>query len=171
MRRFAAIALIAFAAQGAAAQVIRPSQPAGVMQWVGATKIDITYHRPVARGRTLFGKLVPFDSIWSPSADTAAMFTTSTRITVNGEPLAAGTYSIFTIPGRTDWTVIFTKDHPVHHMFYKPGHDALRVHATPRTGDHLETLAIVFPMVDADSAEMVIHWGQTIVPLRIKSAR
>ena len=155
----------------AAAQVIRPSQPAGVMQWVGATKIDITYHRPVARGRTLFGKLVPFDSIWSPSADTAAMFTTSTRITVNGEALPAGTYSIFTIPGRTDWTVIFTKDHPVHHMFYKPGHDALRVHATPRTGDHLETLAILFPMVDADSAEMTIHWGQTIVPLRIKSAR
>ena len=87
------------------AQVIRPSQPAEVMQWVGATRINIAYHRPVARGRVLFGKLVPFDSVWSPSADTAATFTTSTRITVNGAPLAAGTYSIFAIPGQSDWTV------------------------------------------------------------------
>lgn len=171
MRRLVAVSLLAAAAHGAAAQVIRPSQPAEVMQWVGATKINIAYHRPVARGRTLFGKLVPFDSIWSPSADTAAMFTTSTRITVNGEPLAAGTYSIFTIPGRTDWTVIFTKDHPVHHMFYKPGHDALRVSTQSHKGSYMETLLFAFPMVDADSAVFDLHWGDTIVPLRIKSAR
>lgn len=155
----------------ASAQVIRPSQAGAVMQWVGATKIDITYHRPVARGRELFGKLVPFGKVWSPSADSAAVFTISTPITVNGSALPAGAYTIWTIPGAAEWTLIFSKVHPVHHMFYPEGKDALRVKSIPRAGDFLETLGIYFPMVDADSAEMVIHWGKTVVPLRIKSVR
>jgi hypothetical protein len=154
-----------------AAQVIRPSQAAETMQWVGAAKIDITYHRPVARGRELFGKLVPYGKVWSPSADSAAVFTTSAPLRVNGSPLAAGAYTIWTIPGEKEWTVIFSSVHPVHHMFYPEGKDALRVKAVPRTADHFETLAIHFPMVDADSAEMVIHWGRTAVPLRLHSGR
>ena len=64
---------------------------------------------------------------------------------------------------------MFSTEHPVPHLFYPEGKDALRVKAMPRTGDHFETLAIYFPMVDADSAEMVIHWGKTVVPLRIRS--
>jgi hypothetical protein len=161
---------LALCAPLALAQVIRPSQTAAVMQWVGATKIDVAYHRPVARGRELFGKLVPYGRVWSPSADTAAVFTTSTPITVNGSPLPAGAYSIFTIPGESEWTVIFSSVHPVHHMFYPQGSDVLRVTTTARSGDQLETLGIYFPMVNADSAEMVIHWGKTVVPLRIRSA-
>jgi hypothetical protein len=141
------------------------------MQWVGAAKIDISYHRPVARGRELFGALVPYGKVWSPSADSAAVFKTSKSLTVNGSALAAGSYSIWTIPGASEWTIIFSSIDVVHHMFYPEGKDAMRVTAVPRTGDHLETLAIYFPMVNADSAEMVVHWGKTVVPLRIKSGR
>ncbi len=171
MRRLLAAGLIALCARGASAQVIRPSEAGGVMQWVGATKIDITYHRPVARGRELFGKLVPFDKVWSPSADSAAVFTISTPVTVNGAALPAGTYTIWAIPGSAQWTLIFSTVHPVHHMFYPEGKDALRVRSVPRAGDFLETLGIYFPLVDADSAEMVIHWGRTVVPLKIRSSR
>jgi hypothetical protein len=153
------------------AQVIRPSQPASVMQWVANTKIDIVYHRPVARGRELFGRLVPYGKVWSPSADTAATFTISTPITVNGSALAAGSYSLWTIPGAAEWTLIFSSVPVVHHIFYPEGKDVLRVKTVPRQGDRLETLGIYFPMVDADSAEMVIHWGTTVVPVRIKSKR
>lgn len=150
-------------------QVIRPSQAAELIQWVGAAKIDITYHRPVARGRELFGKLVPFGKIWSPSADSAAVLTTSKPLTVNGTALPAGAYSIWAIPGESEWTVIFSSVHPVHHMFYPRGKDVLRVKTVPRSGDHFETLAILFPVVDADSAELEIHWGRTVVPLRIRA--
>ena len=150
-------------------QVIRPSQAAEVMQWVGGAKIDVTYHRPVARGRVLFGKLVPFGRVWSPSADSAALFTTSKPLTVNGAALPAGSYTIWTIPGESEWTVIFSTEHPVPHLFYPQGKDALRVKAVARSGDHFETLAIYFPIVDADSAEMVIHWGRTAVPLKIRA--
>jgi hypothetical protein len=166
-----AAGFVMLGATSLSSQVIRPSQAAEVMQWVGAAKLDITYHRPVARGRELFGKLVPFDKVWSPSADSAAVFTTTKAISVNGAELAAGSYTIWAIPSATEWTVIFSSVHPVHHMFYPEGKDALRVKAVPRVGDHLETLGISFPMVDADSAEMVIHWGKTIVPLRIRSGR
>ncbi len=166
-----AAGFLVIGATSLSAQVIRPSQAAEVMQWVGAAKLDITYHRPVARGRELFGKLVPFGKVWSPSADSAAVLTLTKPITVNGSTLAAGAYTIWTIPGENEWMVIFSMEHPVHHMFYPEGKDALRVKAVPRVGDHLETLGISFPMVDADSAEMVIHWGRTIVPLKIRSGR
>ena len=165
------MAVVTLITTAASAQVIRPSQAAGLMQWVANTRIDLTYHRPVARGRELFGKLVPYGKVWSPSADSAAVFTISTPISVNGATLAAGAYTIWTIPGESEWTVIFSSVHPVHHMFYPEGKDALRVKAAPRAGEHLESLGIYFPMVDADSAEMVIHWGKTVVPLKIKSMK
>lgn len=171
IRALGAFGAALFFAPASSAQVIRPSQAGGVMQWVGATRIDITYHRPVARGRELFGKLVPFDKVWSPSADSAAVFTISTPITVNGSALPAGAYTIWAIPNAAEWTLIFSKVHPVHHMFYPEGKDALRVKSVPRSGDFLETLGIYFPMVDADSAEMVIHWGRTVVPVKLRSVR
>jgi hypothetical protein len=170
-RLFRAAALVMLCSPHASAQVIRPSQAGAVMQWVANTKIDISYHRPVARGRELFGKLVPFDKVWSPSADSAAVFTISTPITVNGSALAAGTYTIWTIPGASEWTVMFSSVHPVHHMFYPEGKDVLRVRAVPRSGDYLESLTFDFPIVDADSAEMVLHWGRTVVPLKIRSMK
>jgi hypothetical protein len=167
LRRAAVVLTLGAAALSA--QVIRPSQAAAVTQWVGAAKIDISYHRPVARGRELFGALVPYGKVWSPSADSAAVFKTSRPLSVNGSALAAGSYSIWTIPGATEWTIIFSSVDVVHHMFYPEGKDAIRVRAVPRSGDHLETLGIYFPMVNADSAEMVIHWGKTIVPFKIRS--
>jgi hypothetical protein len=136
---------------------------------LGATRIEVVYRRPVARGRTLFGSLVPWGRVWSPSADTAALFTTSTPIRINGDALGAGTYSLFAIPDEHAWTIIFSSAHPLFHMNYPEGRDALRVRATPRAGDHVETLAFYFPMVDADSAELVLHWGKTVVPLAIRA--
>jgi len=136
---------------------------------ISGTRIEITYHRPVARGRTLFGSLVPWGRVWSPSADTAPVFTASTAIRVNGAALPAGTYSLFTIPGQDEWTFIFSSSYPTFHLRYAEGTDALRVKAVPRAGEHMETLGFYFPMVDADSAELVLHWGRTMVPLAIRA--
>ncbi len=156
-------------AQRLTAQVIRPSQRALVSQDIAAARIEITYHRPVARGRALFGALVPWGKVWTPSADTAALFSVNAPISVQGQTLPAGTYSIFTIPDAKEWTVIFSKAHPLFHKFYPEGEDALRVTAAPRDGEYMETLAFYFPLVDADSGTLVIHWGRTMVPLRIKA--
>jgi hypothetical protein len=165
-------ALVVWAAGATSAHAqIRPSQLGSVSQSLGDARIDIRYRRPVARGRELFGVLVPWGRVWSPSSDTAAVFTVTGPVRVNGERLAAGTYSLWTIPDSASWTVIFTTAHPTFHTRYREGGDALRVRAVPRTGEHAETLAFYFPMVDADSAQLVLHWGRTVVPLDIRLDR
>jgi hypothetical protein len=137
------------------------------MQMVGHTRIDIIYRRPVARGRDLFGALVPWGRVWTPSADTAAIIAFSTPVRLNDSALPAGTYSLWAIPQADQWTVIFSKSPRVFHLAYPQGQDALRVQVTPQSGEHMETLAFYFPLVDADSAVLNMHWGKTIVPLRI----
>lgn len=145
------------------------SPPGAVQQEVGGARIELSFHRPVARGRELFGRLVPWDRVWSPSSDTAALFTTNVPIRVNGEPLAAGTYSLWAIPGREAWTLIFSRAYPTHHVRYRGDDDVLRVKAVPRAGEFRDTLAFAFPRVEADSAELVLHWGRTVVPVAIRA--
>lgn len=151
------------------AQDIRKSQLATVSQMIGDARIEIIYRRPVARGRGLFGSLVSFGRVWSPSADSAAVFTTTRELEIAGAKLPAGRYSLWAIPGRDTWTLIFNSVTPVFHMRYPEGKDVLRVHAKPRAGDHMETLAFYFPMVDEDSAVLNLHWGKTVVPFAIKA--
>lgn len=151
-----------------ATREVKKSQLARVEQQVADTRIVITYSRPVARGRTLFGGIVPWKQVWTPGADTATAITFSTPVTVNGKSLAAGTYSVWTEPDSTSWTVIFNAQSPVFHTRYPRGRDVLRVTATPRVGSHMETLAFYFPVVEERHAELVLHWGTTVVPLSIE---
>jgi Protein of unknown function (DUF2911) len=161
--------LFASCAPSTPAQTIRKSQLASVMQMVGTSRIEVIYHRPVARGRDLFGSLVPWGRIWSPSADTAAIFKTTSDLSIGAARLPAGSYSIWAIPDRQSWTIIFSSVQPVYHVRYPEGRDVLRVKAAARAGDHMETLAFYFPMVDADSAVLNLHWGKTVVPLSIRA--
>jgi hypothetical protein len=146
----------------------RKSQHGSVSQRIAETRITVEYNRPVARGRELFGALVPYGRIWHPGADTATTITLSTDVKVNGETLSAGTYSLWTEPNETSWTFIFNKGHPVFHTQYPQGQDALRLTVTPRKGEHMETLAFYFPVVDGKKAELVLHWGTVVVPLSLE---
>lgn len=147
------------------------SQHGTVTQRVGSTEIAISYNRPVARGRELFGTLVRWGHIWHPGADSATTVSFSKAVTIDGQPLAAGRYTLWTIPEQSKpWTVIFNRRTGVWHTNY-PGDslDALRLTVTPETGAHMETLTYYFPMVDADSALLRLHWGTVVVPLTIKT--
>lgn len=165
--------LLAGACAGARASSAQPpipkSQVATVIQQVAGTRIEILYHRPVARGRTLFGELVKWGRVWSPSADSAARMTISTPIAINGSVLPAGTYGLWAIPDSTSWIVIFNSSAAAFHLRYPEGHDVLRLLVTPQRGEHVESLMFAFPLVDADSAVMQLRWGTTIVPLTIRA--
>jgi hypothetical protein len=157
----------------AALQGVPFSQHGSVTQRVSYTSINVDYNRPVARGRTLFGALVKWDSIWHPGADSASRMTFDKDVVVEGRPIAAGEYSIWLIPReRGDWTFILSRAARVFHQPY-PGadSDALRVNVTPERGAHMEVLAYYFPVVARDSTVMRMHWGETIVPVRIKVSR
>jgi hypothetical protein len=152
-------------------QTIPFSQRGSVAQDVGFTSITITYGRPVARERKLFGELVPWDSVWHPGADSATRMVINHDITIEGRELKAGAYSIWLIPrSNAPWTFIISRQDRAFHRPY-PGadKDALRVEATPLQGTHMETMAIYFPSVIRDEAELRIHWGTSYLPIRIKA--
>jgi hypothetical protein len=166
-----AIALLGGLSRHLEAQNVARSQLGTVTQQVAAARIELLYRRPVAHGRVLFGTLVPWGKIWTPSADSAARITFSAPVTVNGAALAAGTYGIWAIPDSSSWTVIFSGSAAAFHLRYPDGQDVLRVRATPQHGEHVESLLFAFPMVDADSATLQLRWGTTIVPLSIRAPR
>jgi hypothetical protein len=162
-----AVPLLA-ARQEAAGPKPKPSQHGEVSQRIANTTITIVYNRPVARGRELFGDLVPWGRVWCPCADDATTITLTTDIKVNNQTLAAGTYSVWSEPQPDVWTVIFSRAVPAWHNRYPAGQDVLRIKATTRTGSPMETLAFYFPMVDGHKAELAIHWGTTVVPIAIE---
>jgi Protein of unknown function (DUF2911) len=147
---------------------IKPSQHGSVSQRIADTTIALEYNRPVARGRELFGALVPYGKIWCPCADDATTIELSTSVKIDGHDLAAGKYSVWTIPNDGKWTVIFNRRAATWHTRYPDGQDALRLEVATRQGSHMETLAFYFPAVDGKKAELVFHWGTTIVPLAIE---
>jgi hypothetical protein len=164
------VALVLVATTCASAQAPPKSQLAGVSQRVAGAQIDIVYRRPVARGRALFGALVPWGHIWTPSADSAARLRVSAPVLMNGAKLAAGTYGVWAIPDSAAWTIIFSTAAAAFHLRYPEGHDALRVRATPQHGEYVETLLFAFPLVDADSAVLQLRWGTIVVPVTIHAA-
>lgn len=149
------------------------SQHGTVTQRVGATEIAISYNRPVARGRVLFGEdgIVHWGRRWHPGADSATTIAFSKDVTIEGRQLAAGRYTLWVIPERrpTPWTVIFNRGVDVWHTNY-PGEsqDALRINVVADSAAHVETLTYFFPMVDADSAVLRLQWGTTAVGMRIR---
>jgi hypothetical protein len=148
---------------------ILKSQHARLEQRVGGVLITIDYRRPVARGRELFGGIVPYDKAWNPGADAASTIRFSRDVLLEGKPVAKGTYSIWAIPSPEHWPLILSNAARVFHEPYPEGRDALRLPVTPQTGPYMETLGFYFPMVDADSALLHLHWGETVVPLRVRA--
>jgi hypothetical protein len=147
---------------------VRKSQAAAVSQRVANTEITITYSRPVARGRALFGALVPYDQVWNPGADQATAIAVTRDVQVNGAPLPAGKYSLWAIPRADRWTVIFNRAADVYHTPY-PGdaQDVMRLEVAPERGPHMEALTFYFPEVEGKQAVLRLHWGEVIVPLTL----
>jgi Protein of unknown function (DUF2911) len=165
-------ALLAFTATApCSAQGYPFSQRGDVHQSVAFTTIGVEYGRPTARGRALFGALVPWDSVWHPGADSATRITLSHDVLLEGHPIAAGEYSAWLIPrARGPWTFILSR---AAHTFHKPypgsANDLIRLETPPVHLSHVETLAIYFPMVLRDEAVLRIHWGETGVDLHLKA--
>jgi hypothetical protein len=146
----------------------RRSQPARVVQRMGSTEMTVVYNRPTARGRELFGALMPWDSIWNPGADEATRIEIDRDVLLDGQLLRAGRYSIWAVPRRDEWTLVFSRAWDVQHRPYPAGQDALTLRIRPRPAAHMESLAFYFPMVDAESATLVLHWGETMIPISIR---
>jgi tetratricopeptide (TPR) repeat protein len=159
---------------GAAAQVPGLTAPeaspeATVSQTVGLTELAVSYHRPAANGRAVWGALVPYGQVWRAGANENTTVSFSTPVTVNGTALAAGTYGLHMIPAAGDWTVIFSRETGAWGSFsYDQKEDAARVTAKPEAAPHQERLGFSFDDPTADSTVLAMRWEKLRVPLAIR---
>src|ERR1700731_4979103 len=110
----------------------RPSQHAVVTQRIGITDITVNYHRPLANGRQIWGKVAPYGQVWRAGANENTTIAFSDPVTIDGQPLDKGTYGLHMIPGENQWTVIFSKNATAWGSFtYKKEQDAMRVNVKP----------------------------------------
>jgi hypothetical protein len=151
----------------------RVSPNASVSQSIGTTEVSVTYGRPAVKGRSVWTELAPYGKVWRTGANECATITFSKNVLVEGKPLAAGTYGLFTIPGKDEWTWIFSKNASQWGAFsYKQEEDALRVTAKPHMAGHAhEWLTLAFEHLAPGEATLALHWEKVAVPLKIQEAK
>lgn len=174
----------------------RPSQKASITQTVGVTDITITYSRPPVKGRTIFADapasmaarakgeatldnqnerlkgepIVPYGHVWRAGANEATTFSVTDDVLINGQKLAAGNYSLHTIPNKDEWTIVFNGTANQWGSFnYDSTKDTLRVKAKPKwTNENQEWLEYGIPVVTPNSATVVIRWEKVAVPFTVE---
>ena len=146
----------------------RASQHALVSQRIGVTDITINYHRPLANGRQIWGKVVPYGQVWRAGANENTTITFTDPVTIEGQALDKGTYGLHMIPGENQWIVIFSKDSAAWGSFtYKQEDDALRVTVKPLSTDTHNALAYDFDDIKADSTVVTMSWDKVAVPFKV----
>jgi Protein of unknown function (DUF2911) len=144
------------------------SQHAVVTQRIGFTNITINYHRPLVNGRTIWGKLVPYGQVWRAGADENTTISFSDPVSIDSQPLAAGTYGLHMIPGENEWIVIFSKQNAAWGSFtYKQDEDALRVTVKPAPAEMHEALTYDFDAPKPSSAVVTMRWEKVAVPFTV----
>tara|TARA_R110002020_G_scaffold449479_2_gene662758 strand:+ start:15797 stop:16636 length:840 start_codon:yes stop_codon:yes gene_type:complete len=141
-----------------------------IEQVVGLTNIAVKYSRPGMKGRTIFGDLVPYGKIWRTGANGTTKFITDKSITIDGKDLAAGTYSVYSIPEQDTWEVIFYTDdsNPLLTEFDE-SKIALRTHVDVQNMPmQIETFTVSIDDVKSEGATLGILWSNAYVGVPFK---
>jgi hypothetical protein len=127
----------------------------------------VTYSRPAKNGRTVFGKLVAFDEVWRTGANEATEIKLYQDVMFGDKKLAAGTYTLFSIPSANEWTIIFSSDLDYWGSYsYKESNDVLRVKAKTTEGKkEVENFAIQFEGIGKNSGVMRFAWDKVVAEL------
>lgn len=134
---------------------------------IDGVEIVMEYGKPKVNGRTIWGGLIPFDKLWRTGADEATTISFSKNVTVEGKALAAGTYSLFTVPGKTEWEIVFNKVARQWGAYkYDKAQDALRVKVKSAKADNMEELTFKIK-----GSKVVLHWEKCKVPFTVAAAR
>jgi hypothetical protein len=188
--------LVAAFVSNAQLRLPRPSQGASVTQTIGVTDITINYSRPPVKGRTIFADapntmasratgeatlddqnkrqagepIVPYGHVWRTGANEATQFVVTDDVLINGQKLPAGKYSLSTIPGKDEWTVIFNSDYGQWGSFtYDEKKDVLRVKTKPQwVSDNQELLLYSFEPTADNAATVNIRWEKVRVPFTVQ---
>lgn len=173
MHRFACFFLAASCALSLVSQTppIFPqlSPSASVSQTIGTTVVEVKYHRPAAKGRPIFGNLVPYGQVWRTGANEATTIRFSDPVQVNGQKVAAGTYALFSIPDQDRWTLILNKRARQQGAWeYDPREDVLRLDVKPKTVPHTEWLTYEIYPASSATAYVDLYWEKLRVSLLVE---
>ncbi len=174
MRHTAALLLSVFVsatlsyAQSAVLDLPRDSQHAVLTQRIGITDITINYHRPLVKGRRIFGGIVPYGQVWRAGANENTTISITDPVSIEGQALSAGTYGLHMIPEENEWTVVFSKMANAWGSFtYNEKEDALRVRVKPQATAFHEALTYDFDQPTANSAIVAMSWDKVEVPFKV----
>lgn len=172
LKKCVLLAALATITMGAGAQQLRtpaPSTGQTIKQELGIGSVELTYSRPNARGRKVFGDLVPFDAVWRTGANGATTLTFSEDVIIGGTKVAPGKYGLLSMPGAIEWTFILTKQTDVTSpAAYKQDQDVVRVKAKPQAlAMPAETLTMQFVNLKPNGADLQLAWEKTAVALPI----
>ena len=156
---------------GAQIETPQPSPIAKVEQKVGLTDISIEYSRPNMRGRTIFGDLVPYNTMWRTGANKNTMVTFSDYVMIGGKEVKAGSYAIFVNPSEKSWEVNFYSD--TENWGTPREWDDSKVVATVSSEVMnipmpIETFTISFDDLTNDSAVIGMMWENTYVGVTVQ---
>jgi hypothetical protein len=140
-----------------------PSPPAKAEGTIDGVKVTIDYHQPSARGRKMLGGMNPYGEVWRTGANNTTSIEFSAPVKIEGKPVPAGKYALFTIPGENEWVIIINKTIKWGHYDYKEAEDVLRVKVKPgKTDSFVETFNIA---VEKDKVTM--KWENTLVSFKV----
>jgi hypothetical protein len=149
-----------------------PSPLGKTYQRLGVTDVEVEYSRPGVKERTIFSAdgLVPYGKLWRTGANRATKISFSTDVMIGGKTVPAGTYAIFSIPGASEWTVIFNSNPDQGGTGnYEESKDVVRVTAAvQQLPFSVETFTIGFNNVKPTSADLLIYWDTALVSVPIK---
>jgi tetratricopeptide (TPR) repeat protein len=144
------------------------SQRAVTSQRIGMTDITVTYSRPLAGKRKIWGDTVKYGEVWRAGANENTVFEITDAVSIEGRLLAAGKYGLHMIPGQDSWTIIFSKESAAWGSFtYDEKEDALRVTVKPKTSEFHDALVYEFGDPKPDAVELLMRWEKVAVPMQI----
>lgn len=148
-----------------------PSPSSQIQQTVGLTDITISYSRPSAKGRTIFGDLVPFGKVWRTGANSATIIEFKDPVSFNGVNVPAGKYSLLSIPEKNSWTVILNSNTELWGTgTYKQSEDVARFPVkVTNLPQSVETFTISVGNLGMNSAEITISWDKTAVSFNVQT--
>lgn len=177
MRRHCAVVLMMFVAVLTAAQEQdkskRPSPPGTAeVTFADGKKVTIDYSRPSAKGRKVYGGLVPYGQVWRTGANEATSLKTDTDLVIGGTTVPAGSYTLYTVPASGSWKLIINKQTGQWGTNYEQGQDLARVDMNVTTvSQPVEQFTISFDKTGGDSAKLNLDWEKTRASVEVKEKK
>jgi hypothetical protein len=165
------LAGISFKSNAQAPRIPEASPMQTIIQDFGLGKITITYSRPSVKGRVIFGGINPYGQVWRTGANAATTISFTENVIVEGHSVPAGTYSLFTIPDKNEWTVILNKTAKQWGAYnYKQADDLLRFKVKPTyRAEKRESFTVQFADETTHSSDLHLVWDHTAISIKLNT--